>query len=182
MNAEDLLNSKEYFSCERFRVRMRKEHCVARQEMKTRNLYHNTENPRFLECVNCEQGKEVRKELGVPEGTKPKKICKVEGCEKEARGRGFCSTHYHHWRKGRLNIEGNPTTPAEGLTIELKDAAEHILIDIGGYEIMDALEEAAKIHIRTVEQQALAYIIQGLKYDQARGWIEQGRPEIPAAS
>jgi hypothetical protein len=28
--------------------------------------------------------------------------CKVDGCEKDVRGKGYCDRHYRAWRKGKL--------------------------------------------------------------------------------
>lgn len=35
-----------------------------------------------------------------------KKVCKVDGCDKTVRAKGFCAVHYQRWRRGTL--EGFP--------------------------------------------------------------------------
>jgi hypothetical protein len=32
----------------------------------------------------------------------PKGPCKLEGCEKDAVGKGYCAAHYKQWRRGGL--------------------------------------------------------------------------------
>jgi hypothetical protein len=31
-----------------------------------------------------------------------KGTCKIEGCDKDVRGKGYCDRHYRAWRRGKL--------------------------------------------------------------------------------
>lgn len=45
--------------------------------------------------------------------TLPKKLCSIEGCHRNARARGWCTTHYERWRvHGSTGIPGGPADPA----------------------------------------------------------------------
>lgn len=36
------------------------------------------------------------------------KVCKVDGCDKSVRAKGFCASHYQRWRRGTLEGYGTP--------------------------------------------------------------------------
>jgi len=40
--------------------------------------------------------------------------CKMDGCEKEVRAKGYCDRHYRQWRKGKLPKPRYSTCHAEG--------------------------------------------------------------------
>jgi len=67
MNAEEILNSDGYFRCERFQCALRKAVCVARQKQGVKQLWVAGKapmlRPEFLECQNCDQGRQIAKEM-----------------------------------------------------------------------------------------------------------------------
>ncbi|OHT82794.1 hypothetical protein [Mycobacteroides saopaulense] len=51
-----------------------------------------------------------------------KKTCGTEGCNRDARARGRCNTHYHAWRREHLNIvKGLDDDPRIGFCNRLSD-------------------------------------------------------------
>jgi len=68
--AEDILNGPDYFKCEAFRVRMKKAHCIDRQDRANRAMgtdfrYYDSDTwatckMDLSKCVACEQGKEIQ--------------------------------------------------------------------------------------------------------------------------
>ena len=43
-----------------------------------------------------------------------KGTCKITGCEKDVRGRGYCERHYRAWRRGKLPKARYRSCNAEG--------------------------------------------------------------------
>lgn len=188
MEAEDLLNSPDYFDCKRFKIRLSKQVCVDRQ------LVHR-------ECFDCEQGKEMAQNEArrINDRLKTKKLkplsygrrhnkkgrietmeekeqllCLVDGGTGPAHLRGLCKPHYSKWAKGKLpGVEPLPSKTSGKKNA--KQSKEHkpaqkpvddsrLVLDIGLWpEIRESLEEVASINIRSIEHQAIAYIVQGLK-------------------
>jgi hypothetical protein len=44
----------------------------------------------------------------------PKDPCKLEGCERESVGKGYCARHYKEWRRGKLPKGRYKTCTNEG--------------------------------------------------------------------
>lgn len=58
--AEAILNSDEYFRCERYLCTMKKDHCIERQKTGlVRGYYTFRRMPGALECRECEQGRKL---------------------------------------------------------------------------------------------------------------------------
>lgn len=188
MEAEDLLNSPDYFDCERFKTRLSKQVCVDRQ------LIHQ-------ECFDCEQGRamaqneahrintrlKTKKLRPLSFGrryTKKRRIvimeenegtlCLVDECTEPAHMRGLCKSHYSKWLKGKLpgvdplpsktTGKKNAKQPKEHKLAKKPVNDSRLVLDIGLWPaIRESLEEAASINIRSIEHQAIAYIVQGLK-------------------
>ncbi len=188
MEAEELLNSHDYFDCKRFKTRLSKQVCVDRQLVRK-------------ECFDCEQGKEMAqneaRRINIQLKTKRLRplsygrrhnkkgrietmeekeqvLCLVDRCTEAAHLRGFCKSHYSKWAKGKLpGVEPLPSKttgkknakqPKEHKPAEKPVNDSRLVLDIGLWpEIRESLEQAASINIRSIEHQAIAYIVQGLK-------------------
>lgn len=132
-----------------------------------------------------EDAAEYIHEMGLTElPAKPIRPCKVPGCKNQHSARGFCSTHWKSWRDGKLDgfppytakktdwrSEAKKTfeTPKPKLPSEpkTKPIRKVLVIALDGYQeaVIDPLRDAAHAHMRTVELQAMAYIVAGLKQD-----------------
>lgn len=55
-----------------------------------------------------------------------KGTCKIEGCEKDVRGKGYCDRHYRAWRRGKLGKARYRSCNAEGCT---KPAVRRVLCE-----------------------------------------------------
>jgi len=61
-SVREILEGPDFFKCERFRITMKKQICVDRQvKRKTVGL---SEHSNHLQCLDCEQGRQIAKELG----------------------------------------------------------------------------------------------------------------------
>ena len=60
------MSSSDYFFCERFHCRMRREVCVARQGERMRTIASGKllKTMRFAACQGCEQGMKMKLETG----------------------------------------------------------------------------------------------------------------------
>ncbi|MDO8526873.1 MAG: hypothetical protein Q7T03_04195 [Deltaproteobacteria bacterium] len=47
------------------------------------------------------------------EATKATKSCKIEGCKKSYRAKGYCSIHFQKWRRGELKEKARFKTCGE---------------------------------------------------------------------
>jgi len=120
---------------------MLKTACVKRQAEAKKKAYRYVPfDGAFLNlemCLNCPQGKDIKRELDMGE-------CKVEGCTRDARCRGFCMQHYDQWRHGTLEGYGEfvrklPRGPAEDEMAQ--DFLKH----------RDPIKEFVKQHCRIVD-------------------------------
>lgn len=94
---------------------------------------------------------------------KPRKFvpCSVEGCEKEKRARGYCSTHYSRWltkgtveMKPKLNVENAIEDTRDLVSFGVLDQEE--LVERAGwgseYTMMRHLPEDLKEKIATYRE------------------------------
>ena len=58
----DILNSAEYFECERMHTRMKRQVCINRQRQGKPSEVARTQHTIPEECRNCEQGKKILEE------------------------------------------------------------------------------------------------------------------------
>jgi|GEM_PF-2262763 len=246
MTAEEILGGPDYFTCERFRCRMPIETCIARQKTMAWPGYGGIPSVKYLECVDCAQGRENRNTRGETMEEKKSKVCRFCGEEKRMeefyKSPGCEDGHDSVCKKCRNNAaserqkkrrHGKPENreqrqekpgmqlcrkcgkekpltefgmirgkyyerrckackaaqvrahrlrtqkKMEELEQQVRDANMApeppvgipaaiepfgLVIDLGGYpEVADELAEQARVNIRTVEHQALYYIVRGLK-------------------
>ncbi|MEL6349588.1 MAG: hypothetical protein AAFV53_41175 [Myxococcota bacterium] len=72
----------------------------------------------------------------------PSDQCKVPGCEKTIRARGFCAQHYQRWRRGSLDdqfisIDGEATLNGEKVKVDPDLAGEPYVIREGAVYVQD---------------------------------------------
>jgi hypothetical protein len=183
MNAEEILEGPEYFICQKYSARLRKDVCVLRQKTKGLSRY----NP-YQGCEDCLQGKVIEKIVearhAAPEKEKKmegdeKKKCKRPGCDRNAEIRDLCRHDYDLWQKGRLDNEVgpfvcaqrphrfgknkrkervpvNPAIPAAMESVPEKNSPFLMQIDFANHrEFLEALISRAEKQIRSVEGQIL---------------------------
>jgi len=187
VTVEVILAGPGYFSCERFRCRMPVETCIRRQKAMGRTGYGGNPAIKYLECEDCAQGKENRRMRGeTMEEKKESKVCRKCG---EAKPLGEFSMIRGKWYEGKCReckaVESKERRLQRNKELEeLKESKKAapipyepppvgtpaaiepfgLVIDLGGYpEVADELVEQARMNIRTVEHQALYYIVRGLK-------------------
>ena len=86
------------------------------------------------------------------------KICKVEGCEKKSRAKGYCNKHYQQMKKYGKTL--NRTTHDPNEIILKEDYAEIILYNVKSKEVARAL-----IDLDDVER------IKGYKWYLGHGYV-----------
>lgn len=181
------------FTCERFRCTMRKAVCIERQTEQIRTI--GGLKTKHMECENCVHGKTIREEVGMEAEKATKKKCSRCRLEKPAEAfgpdprnsdglRSWCktcmNTYSRKWYAARNadkpkpapEIRNPPKPPARKRRAREKPLAQqqapdlNLLIDLHGYEeVMAALVEQARLHIRTTAGQALYYVVAGIKRD-----------------
>lgn len=229
MNVADILDGPEFFTCDRFRARLKKSRCVERQEARFgegSGLFKG--QMRYAECQECEQGKGVREERIKVQGQRIKgengpaapegyavaseevmemgkkanvshdpgvRICKTPGCGRpvgirkngkpwafcdECRKRKISAGMKRMYReRGKLEALGKKAQQGGALepgatTItfltkeEIPDQA--LVLDVKAWRkgLIGEIEEAARFDVRTVEEQAIYYIVRGLAVDQMK--------------
>lgn len=184
MTPEQILASDDYFDCERFSCRMLKSACIAR-------LQEVEKGPRFNGSNGCEgctqkrlcsicgerhadlqnghcgichaeimrKAKGEKKKLTEPAERREKKPVEVAKKEqKKPKCRTIdCKNEANH--NNGLCTECNSTLSNEG-----RKTLRHI--NFKGYEdVLESLEKSAKEQVRTVEQQMIFLIRQGLRME-----------------
>lgn len=143
-------------------------------------------NPKTGRVVNGKCGHCMSKLMSeAAKKMKKTKTCKIEGCEKLVVARGVCGPHYDKWRRGEstlVDLLGEFKSVSPQVSVAMKkrkpetakqdEVPDEVIeltsleLPVGHYpEIIEGLEQAAVVNIRTIEHQALAYIVKGLKAD-----------------
>lgn len=183
----------DVFTCERFRCTMRREECVSRQTkmIRTQGAFLHW-HFQHQECKNCSQGELIRNtKLGERKIMDEKKTAGVKKCNecgetkpldaftKSKAGhlgrRSKCkvceSARAHKYWLKKKELLWNTRTAVERektgkITKEKTNDQLKLILDLYGYEeVMEALEEQARINIRTPAGQALYYVVAALKRD-----------------
>ena len=150
----EILNGPKGFYCEHFKTRMLKKSCILRQERAYKFSLRNGTHPYtaqtemdLIYCRNCDQGKEtIREELDGKIKTGKEIENKMED------SKPICTK-----RNNKKKIERTPTSAKLPLSLNL---------DLTPWpEVIEHLQEAARVNIRTIEHQAIALIVKGLKAD-----------------
>lgn len=157
LTAEETLKGSNYFTCERFHVRMQKASCIERQTvLETREG-----------CRGCSQGEEIKKEI---ERAEISGTCKIEGCKRSVYARGICRIHYQRWRRGKQAQFGDfkRALPVDQeKEIKTEAAPFTLVLPIEKYpNLPEQIEAAAEANFRSPEHQVLAYILLGLAKDE----------------
>lgn len=121
-SVDAILNGPDYFYCEHYRARLKKQNCIARQDAE--NNVKARQNPntalapnlQTMGCAGCAQGAQIREEMNMPS---KKGIC--AGCGKErtllAHEKCFSCNGYGENKKkasGGGKVEKKaPSVPAE---------------------------------------------------------------------
>ena len=164
-----LMASDDFFECSKLRIKMTKKGCIGNQDSITH--HKQWRNPY---CRNCEDGTKIRKELGLPKLTKtngrPTKDDNQELSKyKEKKKRGRPKKKMPEPMKVVSKEEdkvGQPDAPQD-IKESVKDKT-FLSLELGVHEarVIPDLEKMAEYHVRSLHEQAIFYIIQGIARDK----------------
>jgi len=100
---DKILNGPGRVKCEPQHANIPKTQCVRLQTkgVTAQGAFPKNKDRRDIPywCQNCEQGKEVLKEMEEMGGNY---VCKVDYCLEPKKARGLCTKHYSDWYNGKL--------------------------------------------------------------------------------